>query len=76
MVSILINIVQHEQYYLMIPLIGQKAATLFKKRPWLRFFPANFAKFLRTTFFIAHIWATAFALGFVNPRKKPVKELV
>ena len=75
MVSILINIIQHEQYYL-IPLIGLKAATLLKKRLWHRFFPVNFVKFLRTTFSIAQIWATAFALSFVNPTKKPKKELV
>ena len=60
----------------MIPLIGLKAATLLKKRLWHRFFPVNFVKFLRTTFSIAQIWATAFALSFVNPTKKPVKELV
>ena len=47
-----------------------KAATLFKKRLWHRFFLVNFIKFLGTTFFIEHIWATAFELSFVNPRKK------
>ena len=31
-------------------------ATLLKKRIWSRCFPVNFAKFLRTTFFIEHIW--------------------
>ena len=30
-------------------------ATLLKKRPWHRCFPVNFAKFLRTTFFIQHL---------------------
>ena len=34
------------------------------------------AKFLATTFFIEHIWVTAFGLTFVNPRKKSVKELI
>ena len=32
MVSILINIIQHESYYLIILLIGLKAAISFKKR--------------------------------------------
>ena len=31
-------------------------ATLLKKRIWSRCFPVNFAKCLRTTFFIEHIW--------------------
>ena len=73
MVSILINIIQPEQYYLIILLIGLKAATLLKKRLWHRYFPA---KFLGTTFFIEHIRAAAFGLSFVNTRKKFVKELV
>ena len=29
---------------------GLSPATLLKKRPWHRFFPVNFAKFLRTYF--------------------------
>ena len=29
---------------------GLRSAALFKKRPWHRFFPVNFAKFLRTPF--------------------------
>ena len=34
-------------------------------------------KFLGTTFCIERfLWATAFALSFVNPRKKSMKELV
>ena len=31
-------------------------ATLLKKRFWHRCFPVNFAKFLRTPFFIKHLW--------------------
>ena len=31
-------------------------ATLLKKRLWHRRFPVNFAKFLRTPFFIEHLW--------------------
>ena len=29
---------------------GLRTATLLKKRPWHRYFPVNFAKFLRTPF--------------------------
>ena len=50
MVSILINLIQHEQYYLIILLRDLKAATLLKKRLWHRCFPVNFAKFLGITF--------------------------
>ena len=32
-----------------------RPATLLKKRLWHRCFPVNFAKFLRTTFFIEHL---------------------
>ena len=76
MVSILINIIQHEQHYLIILLISPKAATLLNKRLWCRCFPVNFAKLLGTTFFIEQIWATAFGLSFTNPSKKTMKELV
>ena len=31
-------------------------ATLLKKRLWHRCFPVNFAKLLRTPFFIEHVW--------------------
>ena len=31
-------------------------ATLLKKRLWHRYFPVNFAKFLRTPFLKEHIW--------------------
>ena len=55
MVSVLINVMQHEQYYLVILLIGLKAETLIKKRLWHRCFPKMFAKFLGTTYFIEHI---------------------
>ena len=47
MVSILINIIQHEQYYWIISIIGLKAASLLKKK-W---FPVSFANFLWTAFF-------------------------
>ena len=32
------------------------SATLLKKRLWHRCFPVNFVKFLRTPFFIEHLW--------------------
>ena len=67
MVSILINIIQHEQYYLMVLLIDLKGATLLKKRLWHRCFLLNFAKFLGTTFFMEHMQATAFGLSLENP---------
>ena len=38
---------------------GLSAATLLKKRLWHRCFPVNFAKFIRTPFFIEHFWTTA-----------------
>ena len=33
-----------------------RPATLFKKSLWHRCFPVNFGKFLRTPFFIEHLW--------------------
>ena len=35
---------------------GLRLATSLKKRLWHRCFPVNFAKFLRTSFFIEHLW--------------------
>ena len=35
---------------------GLRPATLVKRRLWHRFFPVNFAKFLRTPFIIEHLW--------------------
>ena len=35
---------------------SRRPATLLKKRLWHRCFPVNFAKFLRTPFFIEHLW--------------------
>ena len=35
---------------------GLRPATLFKKRIWHRCFTVNFVKFLRTPFFIEHLW--------------------
>ena len=54
MVSVLINVIQHEQHYLIILLIGLKTETLIKKRLWNRCFPKMFAKFLGTTFYRTH----------------------
>ena len=36
--------------------VGLSPATLLKKRLWYRCFPVNFVKFLRTTFYIEHLW--------------------
>ena len=33
-----------------------RPTTLLKKGLWHRYFPVNFAKFLRTLFFIEHLW--------------------
>ena len=76
MVSIVINIIRHEQYYLIILLIDLKAANLFEKRLWHKCLPANFVKFLGATFFREHIRENNFGLSFANPRKKSVKELL
>ena len=35
---------------------GLRPATLLKRRLWHRCFLVNFLKFLRTTFFIEHLW--------------------
>ena len=35
---------------------GLNPATLLKKRPWHMYFPVNFVKFLRTSFFTVHFW--------------------
>ena len=54
-----------------------KGCKLIQKRDSGRCFPVNFVKFLGTTFYIElFIWATAFGLSFVNPRKKSMEELV
>ena len=46
---------------------GLRPATLLQKRLLHRSFPVNFAKFLRTTFFIKHLLATAsVACDFLN----------
>ena len=35
---------------------SQRPATLLKKRLWYRCFSGDFVKFLRTTFYIEHLW--------------------
>ena len=40
---------------------GLRPATLLKKRLWHRCFPMNFVKFLRTAFFIEHLWWLLFS---------------
>ena len=40
---------------------GLKPETLLKNRPWHKWFPINFMKFLRTTFFTEHLrWLLLF----------------
>ena len=75
MIPILISIIEHEQYYLIILLIGLKAATLLKKRFW-HMFSCEFCEISRNNFFREQIRVTAFGLSFVNARKTSVKELV
>ena len=41
---------------------GLRPATLLKKRLWHSCFPVNFVKFLRTPFFIEHLWWLLLAL--------------
>ena len=56
------NMLTDSQVCISVPLIQQKIwrkirldATLLKKSLWQRCFPVNFAKFLRTPFFIEHL---------------------
>ena len=42
---------------------GLKPATLFKERLWRRCFPVSFVKFLRTPFYIEHLWWLLFILS-------------
>ena len=44
------------QTFLFNNVAGLRPATLLKKRLWRRCFPVNFVKFLRTPFFIEHLW--------------------
>ena len=38
---------------------GLRPASLLKNTLWHRYFPVNFAEFLRTPYFIEHLWMTA-----------------
>ena len=42
---------------------GLRPATLLKKRLWHSCFPVNFAKFLRTPFFLEHFWWLLLHMG-------------
>ena len=44
--------------------------TLLKKRLWQRCFPVNFAKYLRTPFFIEHLWWLLLLLFYWNEVNK------
>ena len=41
----------------------KRIRTLLKGRLWYRCFPVNFAKFLRTSFFMEHLWWLLLVLG-------------
>ena len=64
---------QHEQYHLIILIIGLKAA---KTKTLAQMFSCEFCEISRNNFFIEHIWVTTLGLSFVNRRGKPVKELI
>ena len=49
---------------------GVRPATLLKKRLWHRYFPVNFAKLLRTPFFIEHLWWLLVVWGYLSLPKK------
>ena len=67
MVSIFISVIQHEQYYLIILLIGLKVVTVLKE---------SLAQMFSWDIFFRTHSATAFGLSLVNPRKGSLKELV
>ena len=67
MVSVHINMIQHEQYCLIILVIGLKVATVLKKETLTQMFSSEFCEISRNNFFIEHIGATDFGLSFVNP---------
>ena len=50
--------IRRKKNYLHIRINKQPArpTTLLKKRPWHWCFPLNFVKFLRTPFYIEHLW--------------------
>ena len=73
--SILINVIQHEQYYLIILLTDLKAATLLKKSLAQMFF-CEFSEISKINFFIEHIQANVFGLSFLDPRKFEGSSLV
>ena len=46
------------------------SATLLKKRLWQRYFPVNFAKFLRTPFLTTHLRWLLLSLLLLSPFEK------
>ena len=52
---------------------GLRSATLLKKRLWHRYFPVNFAKFLKTPFFTEHLWLLLLYLRQINRHQDIVK---
>ena len=52
---------------------GVRPATLLKKRPWHRYFPVNFAKFLRTPFPTEHLrWLLLYGLQHIILQEQSV----
>ena len=54
-------VLKHQWAFLRTPFLTEhfqclRPATLLKKRHWHWCFPVNFTKFLRTTFYIEHLW--------------------
>ena len=49
------------------------SATLLKKRLWHRCFPVNLVKFLRTPFYIEHLWWLLLKTRKVFMQKQPSK---
>ena len=54
--DVLSNFTKFTGKHLYQSLLFNRPATLLKKRLWHRRFPVNFVKFLRTPFYIEHLW--------------------
>ena len=54
---------------------GLRPANLLKKRLWHRRFAVNFAKLLRTPFYIEHLWWLLLNVKLLNNMKKIVKQV-
>ena len=70
--GVLRNFVKFTGKHLCLTLFFNKVF-LLEKRPWHKCFPVNFAKFLRTPFFIEHLWWLL--LFILNPERMPNQAL-